>query len=104
MLFLLLLLSHILYLQQHIIFFELDMNKKQAKIFEKLLKPLFMAFTMSFVMLLINVGLFNGFLSKWMKGFTIGYIVAVPTSLLAAKITDKIIIRLNTKNSSKQRT
>ena len=77
-----------------------NMNKTQSKIFASLLKPLFMAFTMSFVMLLINVGLFNGFLSKWMKGFAIGYIVAVPTSMLAAKITDVIINMLKKKNTT----
>lgn len=61
-----------------------------------------MAFTMSFVMLLINVGIFSGFLSKWMKGFAIGYLVAVPTSILAAKITDKLILKLKKKNSLEQ--
>ena len=75
------------------------MNEKQAKTFAKFLKPLFMAFTMSFVMLMINVGIFKGFLSKWMKGFMIGYLVAVPTSILAAKITDVIIQKLKTKNT-----
>ncbi len=72
----------------------MKLNEKQAEIFSSLLKPGFMAFTMSFVMLLINIGMFEGFLSKWMKGFSIGYIVAVPTSMLAAKITDRIISNL----------
>lgn len=70
------------------------MNQKQTKIFESLLKPLFMALTMSFVMLLINVGMFNGFFSKWIKGFAVGYLVAVPTSILAAKTTSLIIQKL----------
>ena len=70
------------------------MNKKQTKVFASLLRPFFMAFTMSFVMLIINVGIFNGFVSKWMKGLMIGYVVAVPASFLAGKITDSIIKRI----------
>ena len=58
----------------------MKMTEKQTKVFASLLRPFFMAFTMSFVMLLINVGMFNGFVGKWMKGLMVGYVVAVPAS------------------------
>ncbi len=70
---------------------KIELTIKQTKVFSSLLKPCLMALTMSLVMLIINVGIVEMFLSKWMKGFAIGYLVAVPTSLLAATITDTII-------------
>ncbi len=56
-----------------------------------------MAFTMSFIMTFINIGLIDRFLLIWLRSFGVGFIVAFPTSLIAAYLAKKIINKLNKK-------
>ena len=72
----------------------MTLTEKQSKIVFGTLMAFFMALAMSFVMVLINVGMVQTFFPIWMKSFAIGFTVAVPTSMVAAPIAQKIIKKL----------
>jgi len=55
------------------------------------LMGLIMSLVMSFTMTLINIGLVPYFFSAWLKGFIIGSIVSIPTSLVVGPIIQKLI-------------
>lgn len=67
------------------------LTKKQSKIVFGVLMAFFMAMAMSFIMVLINIGLVESFIPIWLKSFFIGFVVAVPTSMIAAPISNKLI-------------
>jgi hypothetical protein len=46
-------------------------------------------------MVLINVGMVKAFFPIWMKSFAIGFVVAVPTSMIAAPISQKFISKIS---------
>ncbi|MCB0644299.1 MAG: DUF2798 domain-containing protein [Phaeodactylibacter sp.] len=69
----------------------MNLTEKQSKIAMGLLMAFFMAFVMSLIMTLVNVGLIEAFPLIWLKSFTIGFLVAVPTSMVAAPISQKLI-------------
>ncbi|QTE21297.1 DUF2798 domain-containing protein [Polaribacter cellanae] len=69
----------------------MNLTEKQTKIIFGILMAFFMALAMSFIMVLINVGVVKAFLPIWMKSFAIGFVVAVPTSMVAAPISQKFI-------------
>lgn len=69
----------------------MNLKEKQSKVIFGILMSFFMAFAMSFIMVLINIGMVNAFFSIWMKSFAIGFLVAVPTSMIAAPVS-KILI------------
>ena len=67
----------------------------KSRILFGLMMSAMMAFTMSLIMTLVNIGLVENFLLIWLRGFSIGFAVAFPTSLIAAPLTRKIIDKLN---------
>lgn len=69
----------------------MSLTKKQTQFIFGILMAFFMALAMSFVMVLINVGMVDAFIPIWMKSFAIGFSVAVPTSMVAAPISQKFI-------------
>ncbi len=73
----------------------MNLTEKQTKIIFGLLMAFFMALAMSFIMVLINVGMVDAFFSIWMKSFAIGFIVAVPTSMIAAPLSQKFISQIS---------
>lgn len=73
----------------------MDLTEKQTKVIFGLLMAFFMALAMSFIMVLINVGMVNDFFPIWMKSFAIGFIVAVPTSMIAAPLSQKFISKIS---------
>ena len=72
----------------------MTLTEKQSKIVFGTLMAFFMALAMSFVMVLINVGMVQTFFPIWMKSFAICFTVAVPSSMVAAPIAQKIIKKL----------
>lgn len=73
----------------------MDLTEKQTKIIFGILMAFFMALAMSFIMVLINVGMVNAFFPIWMKSFVVGFIVAVPTSMIAAPISQRFIGKIS---------
>jgi len=73
----------------------MNLSEKHRKIIFGLSMAFFMAFAMSFIMVLINVGMVNAFFLIWMKSFAIGFIVAVPTSMIAAPLSQKLIRKIS---------
>lgn len=69
-------------------------NNKKSKILFGVLMAGMMALAMSFVMVWINVGMTNLFFVIWMKSFALGFLVAVPTSIIAAPIAQKLVNKL----------
>ncbi len=67
------------------------MSNKSQKIAFGLLMAFFMSMVMSFVMVLINSGLSKTFLLLWAKSYIIGFVVAIPTAMIAALVSQKII-------------
>jgi hypothetical protein len=53
-----------------------------------------MSFSISFVLTLINAGLRSDFLFVWIRGFTIGFIVALPISLIVVPIMRRVVDRI----------
>lgn len=74
----------------------MNLTEKQTQIIFGILMAFFMALAMSFIMVLINVGMVKAFLPIWMKSFAIGFAVAVPTSMIAAPISKKFISKIST--------
>ncbi|MFT0157682.1 DUF2798 domain-containing protein [Tenacibaculum ascidiaceicola] len=72
----------------------MTLTQKQATIAFGILMAFFMALAMSFIMVLINVGMVPSFFILWMKSFLIGFLVAVPTSMIAAPVSKKLLKRL----------
>lgn len=79
----------------------MSLNEKQTKILFGILMAFFMALTMSFIMVLVNVGMGEAFFPIWMKSFCIGFLVAVPTSMIAAPISQKFLQKLTKKRNSR---
>lgn len=73
----------------------MNLTEKQTKIIFGILMAFFMALAMSFIMVLINVGMVKAFFSIWMRSFAIGFLVAVPTSMIAAPISQKFISKIS---------
>jgi hypothetical protein len=46
---------------------------------------------MSFVMVVINVGLHTNFVIPWLKGWLIGFIVSLPLAFLLPPLLQKIM-------------
>ncbi|MDP2540030.1 DUF2798 domain-containing protein [Tenacibaculum discolor] len=72
----------------------MTLTQKQATIAFGILMAFFMALAMSFIMVLINVGMVPSFFILWMKSFLIGFLVAVPTSMIAAPVSKKLLKKL----------
>lgn len=72
----------------------MTLTQKQATIAFGILMAFFMALAMSFIMVLINVGMVPSFFLLWMKSFLIGFLVAVPTSMIAAPVSKKLLKKL----------
>ena len=73
----------------------MNFTEKQTKIIFGLLMAFFMALAMSFIMVLINVGMVNAFFPIWMKSFAIAFAVAVPTSMIVAPLSQKFISKIS---------
>ncbi len=73
------------------IIYSMTLTKKQSKISFGVLMAFFMALAMSFIMVLINVGMTPAFFTIWMKSFAVGFAVAIPTSMIAAPLSQKIL-------------
>ena len=58
------------------------------------LMSLGMSFVMSFTMTGINVGLSPTFFEKWMKAFSIGFLVGWPTSIAIIPIVRRTLSKL----------
>ncbi|RLK03068.1 DUF2798 domain-containing protein [Tenacibaculum discolor] len=72
----------------------MTLTQKQATLAFGILMAFFMALAMSFIMVLINVGMVPSFFILWMKSFLIGFLVAVPTSMIAAPVSKKLLKKL----------
>lgn len=53
----------------------------------------FMAFCMSGLLTLVNLGWVEGFFGKWLHGFLIAWPIAFPLVLLFAPLTRKLLAR-----------
>jgi len=53
-----------------------------------------MSFVMSFTLTLINLGYVPSFFEKWIRGFAISFIVALPTSLIIVPVAKRIVEKL----------
>lgn len=52
-----------------------------------------MVLLMTFVITLVNVGMANDFLFRWMKAFAVAYVVAVPVIYFLAPMAKKLAAR-----------
>jgi len=66
-------------------------KKKYSWILFAFFMSLMMSFSISFVLTLINAGLIPDFPSVWMRGFIIGFIVALPIALIVVPIMQKVV-------------
>lgn len=73
----------------------MTLSKKQTKIAFGILMAFFMALGMSFVMVWVNVGLTPHFLMIWMKSFAIGFMAAVPISMIAGPLVQRIVSKIS---------
>ncbi len=54
---------------------------------------LFMAFCMSGILTLVNLGWIDGFFGKWLHAFLVAWPIAFPLVLLFAPLTRKLLAR-----------
>jgi len=72
----------------------MPIHKKYTPILFSVVMAFFMALTMSFVMTLLNLGPVPFFMAAWMRSFAVGFLVALPVSLLMNPLIRKIVGRL----------
>jgi len=72
----------------------METANKKSKILFGIFMAGMMALAMSFVMVWINVGMNSHFFFIWMKSFGLGFIVAVPTSIITAPIAQRLVNKL----------
>ena len=65
---------------------------KYRNIVSGLFMGLTMSLVMSFTMAAVNIGFSSNFILAWMRGFIIGSLVAIPTSLIVGRVIRKIIV------------
>ena len=53
----------------------------------------FMSLFMSFAMLLLSIGLVDGFLMIWLRSFAIGFVVSIPIGLVVVPLTERLLRR-----------
>jgi hypothetical protein len=56
-----------------------------------------MAAMMSFVMVAVNVGFNPQFLSAWLKGGTIGFLVSIPISYFLPPLVERLLEKIGIK-------
>ena len=69
-------------------------NSKVRGLLVAFFMTLILATTMSFVMVSLNTGWNEGFISRFLKSWVIGFIVAFPTSILAIPFARKLATKL----------
>lgn len=76
------------------------MNKllKNPRILFPFFMALFMAFIMSGALTLLNIGLVNDFIFRWLKSFLFGFMIAFPTAFFVAPLVHKIVNKIVNKN------
>ena len=72
----------------------MKIKKKYSWILFAFFMSLTMSLSISFVLTLINAGLIINFFSVWMRGFAVGFIVALPIALVVIPIMKKVVDRL----------
>ena len=72
----------------------LKFDKKYSGFLIALFMTLALDSTMTFAMTSINTGWTAGFLQRFAKGWAIGFVVALPTSLLVIPLARKLVDRL----------
>jgi len=72
----------------------LKINKKYSALLTAIIMTLALDTTMTFTMTTINSGWTAEFLQRFLKGWTIGFAVALPTSLLVIPLARIILKRL----------
>ena len=53
-----------------------------------------MSMAMSFFMLLVNVGLIEGFFFIWMQSFLVGFIISIPIAVIAIPLIKNALERI----------
>ena len=74
----------------------LNFNKKYSGLLTAIFMTLALDSTMTFAMTTINTGWTAGFIQRFAKGWAIGFIVALPTSLLVIPLARRLVNRLVT--------
>ena len=69
-------------------------KKKYSWILFAFFMSITMSFSISFILTLINAGLISDFIFIWMRGFTIGFVVALPIALILVPIMRRVDDRL----------
>ena len=72
----------------------MKIKKKYSTILFAIFMALAMSFTISLILTIINTGIVPLFVEKWMRSFAIGFIVALPTSLIFVPIIRRIVDKL----------
>jgi hypothetical protein len=71
---------------------------KNPRILFPFFMALFMAFIMSGALTLLNIGLVDDFIFKWLKSFLFGFMIAFPTAFFIAPLVHKIVNKIVNKN------
>ncbi|MCP4804935.1 MAG: DUF2798 domain-containing protein [Proteobacteria bacterium] len=66
------------------------MTRKQRLLFA-IVMSLGMTFIMSFVMAALNVGFVEHFAFIWLKAFGVGFLVALPATMLVAPLSQHVV-------------
>ena len=72
----------------------MKLNQRTAKFLFTPTVVLFMSGTMSFVLIAINQGIYANFISKWLTGFSISFVIALPIAMFAIPFIQKFYERI----------
>lgn len=72
--------------------------KKYSILLFSAIMAFFMALVMSFVMTVVNIGFKSNFPMMWIRGFAIGFVVSLPTSMLVSSKARKFVDKITREN------
>lgn len=75
--------------------FKMKMSKARQFILYNILASFGISLSISFFMTLISNGFSNNFLSLWFQSFLVGYIIAVPSSMVVIPIVNRIMTHIS---------
>ncbi|GAB4129419.1 MAG: hypothetical protein Fur005_29170 [Roseiflexaceae bacterium] len=71
----------------------MSISKQRFSSIQGMVTGFLMSLFMSGAMLLLSIGLVDGFLILWLRSFAIGFVVSIPIGLVLVPLTDRLLRR-----------
>lgn len=75
------------------------MSKTTEFILSNALASCGISMSISFFVTLYHNGLYSGFIGDWMQSFLLGYIIAVPSSMIFVPMVNRFMVKITKQNA-----